>query len=76
MVDYSSGCVRFESLDLLAQVICRRDEVQVVFQDDIAKQSQAPFILQETPRIKNDLNRFRTCEHRQPAGNGVGQKMR
>jgi hypothetical protein len=32
--------------------------VQVVFQDDIAKQSQAPFILQEAPRIKDDFNGF------------------
>src|SRR5258707_15430295 len=75
-IDDLAGGERFESTNLLAQVWSRCDQMEMVFEDDVAEQLEALVALQEAPGIENEFNGLWACEHRQPANDGAGEKMR
>jgi hypothetical protein len=51
------------------------DQMQVVFYDDVAKEAEALFPAEVSPRAEYDLHRFRPREHRQPADDGAGHEV-
>src|SRR5438132_601828 len=62
--------------NFFAEIFCCGDEVQMVFEDDVAEQRHPIFVLQESPRIENDLHCLWPREHRQPSDDSAGEKMR
>jgi hypothetical protein len=60
------GRVGLEALHIPAQIGRSGDEMQVVFQYDVAVELEAGFQLQEPPAIQHDIHRFRAGERRPP----------
>ena len=74
-VENATGCIRFEPLDDIGQIRCRRDQVQVVFQDDVTKEFEGIIYGEITPRIEYDVDRFGPGEDGEPAVDRAGHEV-
>ena len=58
---------RLEVGDLVAEIVRRRDQMQVILQDYVAVQRKPAVFLQKTPRVEQDLYRLATGEDGGPS---------
>ena len=64
MRDDFPGSAGFEALHVPAQVGRSGDEMQVIFQYDVAVELEAGFQLLDSPAIQHDMHRFRAGDPR------------
>jgi hypothetical protein len=74
-IDDFSSRERFEPLYGAGEVICRRDEMQMVIQDDVTEKVKTVILLEVFPRIKHDIDGFGMREDRRPNDGGAGEKV-
>jgi len=55
-VEDAPGGVGLEAADLCAQIRPARDPVQMVLHDDVTENLDTALVLQEAPRIQDDVN--------------------
>ena len=75
-VDDLFGRIGLEVTDDVSEVGRFDDQVQVILQNDIAKQFKTSLALQISPEVKDDACGVRAREDRQPADDCAGNKVR
>jgi hypothetical protein len=74
--DIVSRAGKFEAPHVLTQVSGCGDKMRMVFEDDVAVDSEAGFLLQETPGVQDDIHGFRTGKEWKPVIDRSGQEVR
>src|SRR5690348_14253379 len=74
-IDETPGSERLEITDLLGQILGRRNQVQMILQNDVAVENQAPLVVEKLPGIIEDLHGVRPREYREPADDGAGEEV-